>query len=80
MCDVFVGTGEVVHAATDIDLRGYPGFAFRRSYSSTRSETGTLGPGWRHTWDVSLKFEADRYVVRDGLSDPISVLRRIAME
>jgi hypothetical protein len=41
------------HRALDIDLPGHPPFAFTRYYSTSSSETGTMGWGWRHDWEVS---------------------------
>ena len=45
MCDVLVPGGVVFHHATDVDLSGYPGFAFKRYYSSHSS--GNDGDGER---------------------------------
>jgi RHS repeat-associated protein len=55
------------HIAIDADLPGYPPFEFKRQYSTTYTERGPMGWGWRHNWQVSLRLEDGRYRILDGM-------------
>ncbi len=62
---VDVSTGAVVTSAVDFE-RLCPPIAFRRRYSSDRSDRdGPLGHGWSHVFDQALWLEPGRVVLRD---------------
>ncbi len=54
MCNVNIVTGEVTQFVTDFFLPGIIPLHFIRSYSSTSTEMGPLGYGWKHNFEVSL--------------------------
>ena len=89
MCNVLLATGEVFHNGIDLDLPGFPPFEFKRSYSSSRPESGALAVGWSHNWEISLVGDDAALRLREGTvpertvklvpespSDPVVEFRR----
>jgi len=70
MCDVVIGTGEMYHDATDLDLPRLPPFRFARSYSTRNRASSALGVGWKHNWHVELFVDANGIRVEKGSDDP----------
>lgn len=68
-------TGEKIQLETDwADSATHP-LGFARHYRSYGPAVGSLGPGWAHTWDVSLSKSELEATVRFG-SGQIAVFRR----
>jgi RHS repeat-associated protein len=59
--DLNLVTGEVTDSVVDGYLPGRPALAFVRSYSSRDLAAGSLGHGWRHNQQLTLRREAEFY-------------------
>jgi RHS repeat-associated protein len=58
-------TGSFSTAATDVSLPGIGlPFVFTRSYNSTDSTSGPLGPGWTHSYAVTLTIQGGTATLR----------------
>jgi RHS repeat-associated protein len=64
--DLNVVTGEITDGEVDGYLPGRPRVAFVRSYSSRELAAGSLGYGWRHNLQLTLRREAEFYYVGGG--------------
>lgn len=51
---VDVASGEVLIEQVDVEIPGPVPFRWRRSWRSHSVPTGSLGPGWRHAYDIVL--------------------------
>lgn len=69
---VNTATGNFFHEETDLTIasRGLP-LAFTRYYNSRDSRPGSLGPGWTHSYNVTLTENANQVSVAwgDGRTD-----------
>ena len=64
--DLFDGRLGLQREDISIPTRVIP-LAFRRSYSSGRTDGGPLGVGWSHNWDSKVvKGQCDTYVIQGG--------------
>ncbi len=60
-------TGSSYSSTPDLKLAGNGiTFAFTRTYNGIDDATGPLGPGWTHSYNASLSFEADGYAIARG--------------
>lgn len=64
---VNVANGNLFEQITDYTLPS-PGrsIVFQRTYNSLAPAAGPLGPGWRHSYQISLKDDGTSAVVQDG--------------
>lgn len=72
---VNTATGNFTHAETDLSIaaRGIP-LLFSRYYNSRDSYSGPLGPGWSHTYDITLTQNSSIVTIKwaDGRVDRYS--------
>jgi hypothetical protein len=64
--DLNLVTGEVTDSAVDAYLPGRPALAFARSYSSKDLAPGSLGIGWRHNLQLTLRRDGEYYFLGGG--------------
>jgi RHS repeat-associated protein len=64
--DLNLANGEVTDSAVDAYLPGRPAVAFVRLYSSQRLAAGSLGYGWRHNLQLTLRRDGDFYLLGEG--------------
>jgi RHS repeat-associated protein len=64
--DLNLVTGEVTDGVVDGYLPGRPAIAFVRSYSSLDLAAGSLGHGWRHNQQLTLRRDAEFYFLGGG--------------
>ena len=64
--DLKLVTGEVTDGIVDGYLPGRPAVSFVRSYSSLDLAAGSLGYGWRHNQQLSLRRDAEFYLLGEG--------------
>jgi RHS repeat-associated protein len=64
--DLNLVTGEVTDSVVDGYLPGRPTVAFVRIYSSRDLAAGSLGYGWRHNLQLTLRCEAEFYLLGGG--------------
>ncbi|MCU7905165.1 MAG: DUF2235 domain-containing protein [Candidatus Thiodiazotropha sp. (ex Epidulcina cf. delphinae)] len=64
---IHVVTGNKYQSETDLTaLPGVLGLVFNRHYNSHSDDAGPLGHGWRHSYDVHLRVQADGYRLRQS--------------
>jgi RHS repeat-associated protein len=64
--DLNLVTGEVTDSVVDGYTPGRPTVAFVRSYSSRDLAAGSLGHGWRHNLQLTLRRDAEFYLLGGG--------------
>ena len=64
--DLNLATGEVTDSVVDAYLPGRPTVAFVRSYSSRDLVAGSLGHGWRHNLQLTLRRDGKYYLLGGG--------------
>jgi RHS repeat-associated protein len=64
--DLNLTTGEVTDSVVDAYLPGRPAVAFVRSYSSQDVASGSLGHGWRHNLQLTLRRDGEFYLLGGG--------------
>jgi len=60
-----VATGKMFTRNIDLSLPGRIPFEFVRNYSSARSDTGTFGRSWRHSYEMQLIINPEFIAYRD---------------
>src|SRR5262249_42480995 len=73
MCDVNIVTGEVTHFTTDFVLPGIMPLHFTRNYSSTSTDVGPLGYGWKHNLEVNLRLSDSQAILTYMLGKTVSL-------
>ncbi len=73
---VNVANGNLFEQTTDyaLAMQG-PGIIFQRTYNSLALADGPLGPGWRHSYEISLKDSGNSIVVQDGSGTALNFLQ-----
>lgn len=56
---VNLGTGNFIYEKEDMKLEGTPAMSLTRFYNTLDRETGSLGKGWRHSFEIFLKINND---------------------
>ena len=64
--DLNLANGEVTDSVVDAYLPGRPAVAFVRLYSSQCLAAGSLGHGWRHNLQLTLRRDGDFYLLGEG--------------
>jgi len=64
--DLNLTTGEVTDSVVDAYLPGRPTVAFVRSYSSRDPAASSLGHGWRHNLQLTLRRDGEYYLLGGG--------------
>ena len=60
---VNMATGNFIFARTDLEIGGSIPIMFQRFYNTFDKQIGSLGKGWRHPFDISLKETNDGVVI-----------------
>lgn len=74
MCDVNITTGKLIRYEVDLYLPGFIPCEFVRQYDSTSSVRRALGFGWKHNWDIFLRWNLPQvlYHDADGAEKPLT--------
>ena len=56
---VNLGTGNFIYEKEDMQFAGSPALTMTRFYNALDRESGKLGTGWRHSFEISLKMRED---------------------
>ena len=63
---VNMATGNFVYLRTDLEILGQNPLLFKRFYNAFDPQISTLGKGWRHPYDISLKETKKEVIITFG--------------
>ncbi|MCL2881669.1 MAG: DUF6531 domain-containing protein [Coriobacteriia bacterium] len=60
---VNMSTGNFVYQKEYLKVAGYFPLSFLMTYNSTETRTGALGPGWTHSFEISIERQDDKAII-----------------